>query len=85
MKVDMLVWMDEEDGMGNIGSFILKGGKVEVVPTVPEYRRMLDAILKRKLRDRNGKRWGVGHGAAHWLRLLPLNYDGARMRADLSQ
>jgi hypothetical protein len=82
MKAEILY--TDVDEQVSIGTFVLKAGKVEIM-CPPDTRAAMTRILKEKLRDKSGKRWGVEQGAARWMRLLPMNYDGARMRATLEE
>ena len=87
IRVRMLSWKESEDKQCEVGSFVLRGGTVEIEPVTPDGYEILARILKRPLRtdDTGEYRIRVEEDPERWMRLLPLNYDGARVRAELEE
>jgi len=87
LRVRMLFWEESEDQQGDRGSFVLRNGKVEIEPVTPDAFAILSKIRQRALRtDNTGQfRIRVEENPERWMRLLPLNYDGAQVRAELEE
>jgi len=87
LRVRMLSYDDEKGAQVETGSFVLQNGKVVIMADTEKGRRILGETLKRKLHinDEFRVRIGVEAGAERWMRQLPRNYDGARVRAKLEE
>jgi len=87
LRVRMLFWEESEDEQGDRGSFVLRNGRVDIEPVTPDAFQALSKIRDRALRiDSTGRvRIRVEEDPERWMRLLPLNYDGARVRAELEE
>jgi len=83
----MKVRMFYRDGskFEEVGRFQLHNNRVTIISSTKDGDSLLSEILRRKLRMANGNRIGVEAGPELWLRQLPLNYDGAAVRAKLEE
>jgi hypothetical protein len=68
-----------------VGRFQLQKNRVTIISSTKDGESLLSEILRRKLRMANGNRIGIEAGSELWLRQLPLNYDGAAVRAKLEE
>ncbi len=87
LRVRMLFWEESEDEQGEVGSFVLRDGSrvVEIDPVTPDAPMILGRILQRELRTKDGRRIPVAQNPELWMRSLPMNYDGAYVRAELEE
>jgi hypothetical protein len=87
IRVTMLFWEESEEQQRAVGRFVLRDRKVEIEALTPDGHGILSRILKRALRtdDTGGHRIRVEENPERWVRLLPMNYDGAQVRAELEE
>lgn len=87
LRVRMLFWEEAEDDQGEIGSFVLlrNARTVTIESVTPDAPEVLGEILQRTLRTKDNRRISVGQDPELWMRSLPLNYDGAQVRAELEE
>lgn len=82
MRVTMLV--TELEGQRNLGAFVLRDGRVAIEGADADGFLVLREILGESLLGEQDRPVTSNQPEA-WLRALPWNYNGSRLRAELSE
>ena len=82
-RVTML--LTEAEGQRVLGTFTLRGGRVEVEAPTPDGLRVLNGILAEPLVARYDRSLSAAGDPEAWIRELPFAYNGSRLRARLDE